>query len=179
MGGTIDAGDITATAGPAASSTSAQPITVAAVPLPRVASVWQRIRNLYKTCGPKSVGFKSNLLRGRLRRAVGLQLPAGDYSCYKNSHNHRRDLPHCGRAQASTQCSVADCVPCNLNGNYLDSTSATSRATVCAQPRRPGHGQWTCASTRLGLARKARLRLEYKRGLPHDLYPGPDWDATV
>jgi len=103
----------------------------------------------YKTCGPKSVGFKSETCTGgSYVEQSGCSFPPGDYSCYKVPTAIDATCPTTAAPQANTACTVLDCVPCNLNGNYLDSTGATKQGyCVCPATTAGAPGKWTCAST--------------------------------
>jgi hypothetical protein len=102
----------------------------------------------YKTCGPKSIGFKSETCTaGTYAEQSGCSFPPGDYSCYKIPTAIDPSCP-ATVPQASQPCSVADCVLCNVGGNYLDSTGA-SKAGYCVCPVTTAGtpGKWSCAST--------------------------------
>jgi len=103
----------------------------------------------YKTCGPKSVGFKSETcLGGTYQEQTGCSFPTGiDYSCYKIPATIDPSCPTTV-PQANTPCTVADCVPCNVNGGYNDSSGAAKTGyCVCPATAAGTPGKWTCAST--------------------------------
>jgi len=103
----------------------------------------------YGTCGPKSVGFKSETCSGgTYLEQSGCSFPAGiDYSCYKIPSVIDPSCPTTV-PQASQPCSVADCVPCNVNGGYSDSKGAAKTGyCVCPTTSAGTPGKWTCAST--------------------------------
>jgi hypothetical protein len=99
----------------------------------------------YKTCGPQSVGFKSETCTGGAYAEMsGCSFPTGaDYSCFKIPTTVDPTCPT-SPPQASQPCAVAACVVCNVGGNYLDSTGA-SKQGYCVCPSATG-GKWTCAS---------------------------------
>jgi hypothetical protein len=103
----------------------------------------------YKTCGPKSVGFKSETCSGgAYQEQTGCSFPTGiDYSCYKIPATIDPSCPTTV-PQANTPCTVADCVPCNVNNGYNDS-SGTAKTGYCICPATAAGtpGKWTCAST--------------------------------
>jgi len=103
----------------------------------------------YKTCGPKSIGFKSETcVNGSYSEQTGCDFLPGDYSCYKIPAAVDATCPTT-TPQASQPCTVADCVPCNVGGNYLDSTGS-SKAGYCVCPTptsATATSKWTCAST--------------------------------
>jgi hypothetical protein len=104
----------------------------------------------YKTCGPKSIGFKSETCTGgSYQEQTGCDfLPGVDYSCYKIPAAVDPTCPTT-TPQASQPCSVADCVLCNVADSYLDSTGA-SKAGYCVCPTpssATATSKWSCAST--------------------------------
>lgn len=102
----------------------------------------------YKTCGPQGIGFKSETCTGGVyAEQSGCTFPAeGDYSCYKIPATIDASCPKM-TPKASDPCSVAECTPCNLNGQYLDSSGA-SKTGYCVCPAASGMGtsKWSCAS---------------------------------
>ena len=108
----------------------------------------------YKTCGPKSVGFKSETCPptgGVYAEESGCEFPTGlDYSCFKIPEPWVADptCPTDAAPKASTPCTVADCIPCNLNNGYFDSSGA-AKTGYCVCPATSGGapGKWTCASS--------------------------------
>jgi hypothetical protein len=104
----------------------------------------------YKTCGPQSIGFKSETCTaGVYVEQSGCSfLPDQDYSCYKIPDAIDPSCPT-DTPQASTECSVAQCTLCNVNGGYLDSKGAAKTGyCVCPAPSETtGLSKWSCAST--------------------------------
>ncbi len=102
----------------------------------------------YKTCGPSSMGFKSETCGGgAYAEQKGCIFPDGDYSCYKIPAVISSACPST-IPQASQVCEVPECTPCNLDGNYNDS-SGNSKAGYCVCPKpktEGGTSKWTCAS---------------------------------
>jgi len=103
----------------------------------------------YGTCGPKSVGFKSETCSGgTYAEETGCEFPTGvDYSCFKIP---TAIAPSCPTTvpQANTDCSVADCVPCNVGGGYSDSKGTAKTGYCVCQTKTAGtSGKWSCAST--------------------------------
>jgi hypothetical protein len=111
----------------------------------------------YKTCGPASIGFKSETCTaGVYVEQSGCSfLPDGDYSCYKipvasDGTTFVLD-PSCPTTvpTASTVCTVATCILCNVNGGYLDSGgNAKTGYCICPTPSATtGQSKWSCASS--------------------------------
>ncbi len=104
----------------------------------------------YKTCGPQSIGFKSETCTaGVYVEQSGCDFPAtGDYSCYKIPAAIDATCPT-ETPQASTVCNVVTCILCNVNGGYLDSGGAAKTGyCVCPPPSTTtGVSKWSCAST--------------------------------
>jgi hypothetical protein len=103
----------------------------------------------YKTCGPQSVGFKSETcMTGAYVEQSGCSFPTGmDYGCYKIPTTIDASCPMMP-PQASQPCSVAACVVCNAGGNYLDSSGASKAGfCVCPAAGASGSSKWTCASS--------------------------------
>jgi hypothetical protein len=90
----------------------------------------------YKTCGPNSIGFKSETCTaGVYVEQSGCSfLPDSDYSCYKIPTTVDATCPT-DVPQASTVCTVATCTLCSVNGGYLDSSGAANTGyCVCPAP---------------------------------------------
>ena len=110
----------------------------------------------YKTCGPQSIGFKSETCPsggGTYAEQSGCSfLPTGDYSCYKLPATADPTCPTVA-PQASTACTVATCVVCGGTATaqttgYLDSTGAAKAGfCVCPAAGAGGTSKWSCAST--------------------------------
>ena len=101
----------------------------------------------YKTCGPQSVGFKSEMCsNGAYVEQTGCSFPDADYSCYKIPSTVDASCPK-GAPQATMACDVAMCTPCSVDGNYLDSSGATKQGyCVCPMAGDAGMRKWSCAS---------------------------------
>jgi hypothetical protein len=103
----------------------------------------------YKTCGPESIGFKSETCTaGVYVEQSGCSFPPGDYSCYRIPVALDPSCP-AEVPQATTVCTVAPCTPCNVNGGYLDSSGAAKTGyCVCPAPSSStGISKWSCAMT--------------------------------
>ena len=102
----------------------------------------------YRTCGPLSVGFKSETCAaGAYVEQTGCSFPDGNYACYKIP---AAISPTCPTTipQASQPCSVAECTLCNVAGMYNDS-NAMPKVGYCVCPPGPDSGtarKWSCAS---------------------------------
>jgi hypothetical protein len=105
----------------------------------------------YKTCGPQSIGFKSETCTaGVYVEQSGCSfLPDVDYSCYKIPETIDPSCPTDAAPQATTECTVAPCTLCNLDGGYFDSKgNAKTGYCVCPEPSETtGVSKWSCAST--------------------------------
>ncbi|MBN2576918.1 MAG: hypothetical protein JXP73_20310 [Deltaproteobacteria bacterium] len=102
----------------------------------------------YKTCGPQSIGFKSETCTdGVYVEQSGCSFPAGvDYSCYKIPETMDASCPTTA-PQSGQACDVAACTLCNVDGGYLDS-SGNAKTGYCVCPESSsGSGKWSCAST--------------------------------
>lgn len=106
----------------------------------------------YKNCGPQSIGFKYEKCQaGVYAEQSGCDFLPGDYTCYKVPDPFVLD-PTCPTEvpQATVACSVAPCVLCNIDGNYLDSKgNAKEGYCVCPPVANPDAGttsKWSCAS---------------------------------
>jgi hypothetical protein len=103
----------------------------------------------YKTCGPASVGFKSEAcMSGAYVEQSGCSfLPGVDYSCYKIPAAIDPSCPATA-PKASDPCTVAPCTLCNVANSYLDSTGAAKTGyCVCPAPGTSGTSKWSCASS--------------------------------
>jgi hypothetical protein len=103
----------------------------------------------YKACGPESKGFKSETCTSSVYvEQSGCSFPPGDYSCYRIPTVVDSSCPTTA-PQASQACKVAPCVPCDVDGIYLDSSGA-AKSGYCVCPAPSGMGgasQWSCAPT--------------------------------
>ena len=110
----------------------------------------------YKTCGPASVGFKSETCTASVyvEQSGCSFLPEVDYSCYKVNKDANGALildASCPTTvpQANTPCTVNTCILCNINEGYLDSSGAAKVGyCVCPAPSAAtGVSKWTCAAS--------------------------------
>ena len=103
----------------------------------------------YKTCGPLSIGFKSETCTGGLYvEQSGCSFPDNmDYACYKIPTPVSAACP-AAVPQASQTCDVAECTPCNAGGLYADSSGAQKEGyCVCPKASSAGTRKWSCASS--------------------------------
>ena len=123
------------------------PPTAAGVPAKGGACTEADSQLCYKTCGPQSVGFKSEMCtNGAYVEQSGCTFPDGDYSCYKIPTTVAATCPTTA-PQATMPCDVAMCTPCNVGGNYLDSSGASKMGyCVCPMAGDTGMRKWSCAS---------------------------------
>ncbi len=106
------------------------------------------VRFCYRTCGPDSVGYKSETCqRGAYVEQSGCDFPASeDYSCYQVPRRLPTECPP-GVPRAADPCQIAPCVVCfggtTANPLYQDSTGTQKDGyCVCSDA-----GAWTCGST--------------------------------
>ena len=104
----------------------------------------------YKTCGPDSIGFKTETcVNGRYQEQDGCSFPEdGDYSCYRLNTRPSQQPDRCpmGVPRATEPCDVAACTLCYggtaTMPQYRDSTGMQKIGyCVCTDA-----GSWTCAS---------------------------------
>jgi hypothetical protein len=99
-----------------------------------------------KTCGPESVGFKTETCASGVYVEGICQFdPAADDACYKIP---TADSPQCpsGTPQAGTPCTIPDCVVCGGSTGYLDSTG-TLKVGYCVCAAGSAAPKWSCAAT--------------------------------
>jgi len=102
----------------------------------------------YKTCGPQSIGFKSETCtNGAYVEQSGCSFPDADYACFKIPATVDASCPTM-TPQATMPCEVAMCTPCSVGGSYLDSGGASKTGyCVCPMAGAAGTRKWSCAST--------------------------------
>jgi hypothetical protein len=108
----------------------------------------------YRTCGPQSSGFKSEICTGGLyAEQSGCTFPPTlDATCFKLPAAQDATCPATA-PKASDPCTVAACTVCNLGGGptgtYLDSKGAQKIGyCVCQLPTGGATtGKWSCGST--------------------------------
>jgi hypothetical protein len=149
-GGSTGAGGSTSGSAMFTPLCSAVPVTAAGVaPTKAGACTATDTQLCYKTCGPQSVGFKSETCtNGAYVEQSGCSFPSDlDASCYKIPTTIDASCPTTP-PMASTACTVAACTLCNVGGNYLDSTGASKAGyCVCPAPGTAGTSKWSCASS--------------------------------
>jgi hypothetical protein len=98
----------------------------------------------YKTCGPASIGVKSETCTSAAYVEMsGCSFdPSMSYACYKIPTPLDATCPTT-TPQAGQACTVAPCVVCNVGGMYLDTKSASQTGYCVCQ----ASGKWTCAAT--------------------------------
>ncbi len=102
----------------------------------------------WRTCGPGSVGWKSETCVAGSYAEGDCQFPAdGDYSCYAIPDAIDAEVCPTEVPQATKECDVPECTLCNLGGEYLDSGGNVKMGyCVCNPPNADGARSWTCAS---------------------------------
>ena len=103
----------------------------------------------YRTCGPLSIGFKSETCTaGVYVEQSGCSFPAEeDYSCYKIPDTFDPSCPTDAAPQATTECNVAPCTLCNLDGQYFDSKGNAKTGYCVCREATETTPKWSCAST--------------------------------
>ena len=143
------------TGGSTAASTEFQPVcsgnTVAGVPVAKGGQCAATDPQMcYKTCGPQSIGFKSETCAASVYvEQSGCSFPSSkDYSCYKIPTAIDPSCPTT-TPKASDPCTVAACILCqDSTGAYLDS-GGNSKQGYCVCPASSGTSgsKWSCASS--------------------------------
>jgi hypothetical protein len=102
----------------------------------------------YNSCGPMSIGFKSETCTASLYvEQSGCSFPPGDESCYKIPATEPASCPGAAAPpQASQPCSIAACVVCGGTGGYKDS-KGTAKTGYCVCAGAAGATKWSCASS--------------------------------
>jgi hypothetical protein len=102
----------------------------------------------WRTCGPGSVGWKSETCVAGSYAEGDCQFPVdGDYSCYAIPDAIDAEVCPSDVPQATEACDVPECTLCNLGGEYLDSGGSVKMGyCVCNPPNADGARSWTCAS---------------------------------
>jgi hypothetical protein len=101
----------------------------------------------YRTCGPQSIGWKTEICTGGVYVEGDCQFPPEEsYECYAIPDAIDASCP-ADPPQASTDCDVAECTLCNAGGEYLDSGGSVKIGyCVCQQPKADGSRTWSCGS---------------------------------
>ena len=103
----------------------------------------------WKTCGPKSSGYKSETCTtGVYQEQSGCTFPAtGDYSCFKIPTTLDATCPTT-TIVANTACTVAACVTCTDSAtSYYDTSNNLKKGyCTCPAPGAAGTSKWSCAS---------------------------------
>ncbi len=103
----------------------------------------------WRTCGPTSVGWKSEECQAGVYAEGDCLFPddGTTYECFKIADPVSADCPTDETPQATMDCDVPTCTPCNLDNQYLDSSgNAKVGYCVCQEPNSEGTRTWTCAS---------------------------------
>jgi hypothetical protein len=107
----------------------------------------------WKKCGPASVGWKSETCTGGIYAEGDCVFPAdGDYSCFAIPETMHAECPTdpALMPQASQACTVPECNPCNVGGQYKTSSTTSPEIKVgwcvCQAPSSSGTRTWSCAS---------------------------------
>jgi len=104
----------------------------------------------WRKCGPQGVGWKSETCSGGVYAEGDCQFPAAvGYECFAIPDTQHAECPTdpAMTPQASEECSVPECNPCNVDGQYLTSSGeAKVGYCVCQPPNSAGTRTWSCAS---------------------------------
>jgi hypothetical protein len=126
-------------------------MTVAGLAIAKgVACVAEDPQLCWKTCGPQSVGWKSETCTGGIYAEGDCVFPsAGDYQCFKIPEAQHAECPTTAELmpQASQACTVPECNACNVAGQYKTSSGEVKVGyCVCQPPNSAGTRTWSCAS---------------------------------
>lgn len=102
----------------------------------------------YKTCGPQSIGFKSETCTsGAYVEQSGCDFKDDlDASCYKIPTTLDPSCPATA-PQAGKECTVNACTPCSdSTGTYLDSSAAPKVGYCICPESTSATRKWSCAS---------------------------------
>ena len=119
-----------------------------------VACTASDVQLCYKSCGPKSVGFKSETCTAGVYAEVSNSClyPAGaDYSCFKVPTT-LPDATACGitaEPQASQSCTAPACTLCAFAGQYKDSGGGLKTGYCVCVTKTDGSAAWSCAGTNI------------------------------
>lgn len=106
----------------------------------------------YRKCGPTGVGWKTEACQGGVYAEGDCQFPSGDgneYSCFSIPEEQHADCPSTVEEmpQASQECDVPECNPCNVDNQYMTSSGNVKVGyCVCQPPSSDGSRSWSCAS---------------------------------
>lgn len=104
----------------------------------------------WRKCGPAGVGWKSETCTNALYVEGDCVFPTnGDYSCFAIPETLHAECPTDPTLmpQASQECTVPECNPCNIDGQYKTSSGeAKVGYCVCQAPNSAGTRTWSCAS---------------------------------
>jgi hypothetical protein len=107
----------------------------------------------YKTCGPESIGVKSDTCAGGVYAEMsGCTFdPARDYSCYRIPAIANNVCAAGTTPQANAPCTISACTLCNSTGGlpgggYLDSSGAAKIGYCVCSTSASGAQKWSCAS---------------------------------
>lgn len=128
---------------------SAVPVTAAgAAPTKGGACTPTDSQLCYKTCGPQSVGYKSETcVAGVYQEQSGCSFPAdADYSCFKIPATQDAACPTT-TITASTACTVSACTTCTDATNHYYDSQMNLKTGYCVCPMSAtGMSKWSCAS---------------------------------
>jgi len=117
-------------------------------PKKNIACTADDVQTCYRTCGPMSVGLKTETCEGGVYVEGDCEFPTGvDYSCFSIPDTIDAATCPTEAPQATEPCDVPICTLCNLAGSYLTSTGDVKTGyCVCREPNDDGDRTWTCAS---------------------------------
>lgn len=107
-------------------------------------------QHCYRTCGPQSVGFKAeDCGSAGIYVESNCQFPLdGDYSCFAIPDTINMGVCPATTPKSGQQCSVPECLLCNVGGNYYDSNGNSKAGyCVCGPAAATGARSWSCASS--------------------------------
>ena len=117
-------------------------------PMKGVACTEADVQVCYRTCGPLSIGFKTETCTAGGYAEGDCQFPTGvDYGCFAIPDAIDTAVCPTAEPQATEPCDVPECTLCNVDGTYFDSGgNAKEGYCVCREPNSDGERSWTCAS---------------------------------
>jgi hypothetical protein len=140
-----------------------------------------------ETCGPRSLGQRTETCACGAYVPGDCQFPAGDYSCFKIPNVTPAECPTVA-PQDGQPCAIADCIVCGEDTGFLGSSGAPERGyCVCDATTRSwtcGHGGWPCpggtgCDVSSGGAPSACLApLTYGYGYTQGSYSGYLWTSS-
>ena len=104
----------------------------------------------WRKCGPQSSGWKSETCTSGVYAEGDCVFPSdATYECYKIPEEQHAECPTTTEEmpQASQECDVPECNPCNVEDQYMTSSGEVKVGyCVCQPANSEGTRTWSCAS---------------------------------